>query len=224
MYMVSNKEAKSVLTKIAHCPLAWWYWHCVEKGYTQGTIASLLNSFQSDAADNAYNSLYDPQSMSVTSMFAGDDESQWQDQVEEEFGRDLSDHDEDNINSSSTTIELDKNAKASLAKEMKGKDHDLEGIESRSSKQTHRTKMTGKTGVTLTQSVTTKKFAMDFSQQKRDFNAEQKKTAALEQCLKEMESALTAGKIPTPLHTEHPALSQTKTVSISISSTAIKSY
>jgi hypothetical protein len=49
--------------------------------------------------------------------------------------------------------------------------------------------------MTLTRSVTTKKFAMDFSQQKRDLNAEQKKTAALEQCFKEMESALTAGKI-----------------------------
>jgi hypothetical protein len=24
-YMVSNKEAKSILTKIAHCPSAWWY-------------------------------------------------------------------------------------------------------------------------------------------------------------------------------------------------------
>jgi hypothetical protein len=45
--------------------------------------------------------------------------------------------------------------------------------------------MTGKTGMTSTQSVTTKKFAMDFSQQKRDLNAEQKKTAAPEQCLKE---------------------------------------
>jgi hypothetical protein len=33
-YMVSNKEAKSILTKIAHCPSAWWYWHWMEKGYT----------------------------------------------------------------------------------------------------------------------------------------------------------------------------------------------
>jgi hypothetical protein len=24
-YMVSNKEAKSILTKITHCPSAWWY-------------------------------------------------------------------------------------------------------------------------------------------------------------------------------------------------------
>jgi hypothetical protein len=61
---------------------------------------------------------------------------------------------------------------------------------------------------------------MDFIQQKRDLNAEQKKTIALEQRLKEMESALTVGKIPTPPHTEHPALSQTKTVSISVPSTA----
>jgi hypothetical protein len=48
---------------------------------------------------------------------------------------------------------------------------------------------------------------MDFSQQKRDLNAEQKKTAAIEQQLKEMESALTAEKIPPPPHTKHPALS-----------------
>jgi hypothetical protein len=59
-YMVSNKEAKSILTKIVCCPLAWWYWHWVEKGYTHGTIASLLNSFESDAVDNAHISLYDP--------------------------------------------------------------------------------------------------------------------------------------------------------------------
>ncbi len=53
--------------------------------------------------------------------------------------------------------------------------------------------MTGKRGMTLTWSVITKKFAMDFSQQKRDLNVEWTKTAAQEQCLKEMESALTAG-------------------------------
>ncbi len=122
------------------------------KGYTQGTIASLLNSFdfESDAADDAHDSLYDPQSMSVTSMFAGDNKNQWLDQVEEEFGSNLSDHYKDNINGSSTTIELDKDSKASLAKELKGKDYALEGIKSRSSKQIHRTNMMGKTGMTLT--------------------------------------------------------------------------
>ncbi len=31
-YMVSNKEAKSTLTKITHCLSAWWYWHWVKKG------------------------------------------------------------------------------------------------------------------------------------------------------------------------------------------------
>jgi hypothetical protein len=149
-YKVSNKEAKSILTKIADCPSAWWYWHWVEKGYTQGTIASLLNSFESEAADNAHVFLYNPQSMSVTSMFPGDNINQWLDQVEEEFGSNPSNHNEDNINSSGTTIELDKDAKASLAKEMNGKDYDLEGIKSCLSKQTHRTNMTGKTVMTLT--------------------------------------------------------------------------
>jgi hypothetical protein len=88
--------------------------------------------------------------MIVTSMFAGDDENQWLDQVEEEFGSDLSDHEEDNIGASGTTIELGLDAKASLAKEMKGKDYDLEGVDSRSSKRSHCTNMTGKTGMTST--------------------------------------------------------------------------
>jgi hypothetical protein len=61
---------------------------------------------------------------------------------------------------------------ASLAKEMKGNDCDLEGVDSHSSKQTHRTNMTRKTGMTSTQSVTTKKFAIDLSQNKKDINAE----------------------------------------------------
>ena len=198
-YMVSNKEAKSILTKVGHCPSAWWYWHWVEKGYTQGTILSLLNSFEPDAADNAHDSEYDPSTMTVTSMFAGDDENQWLDQVEEEFGSDLSDHDDDIVQNSGTTIELDKDAKASLAKEMKGKDYDLEGIESRSSKRTHRTDMTGKTGMTSNRSVTTKKYALHFSQQKKDLNEERKKTAALEQRIREMETALSTGIPPIAL-------------------------
>ncbi len=149
-YMCLNKKAKSILTKIAHCQSAWWYWHWVEKEYTQGTIASLLNSFESDAANNAHDLTYDPQSMTVTSMFAGDDKNQWLDQVEEEFGSDLSDHEEDMISNSGTTIKLGMDAKASLAKEMKGKDYDLEGFDSCSSKRTHCTNMTGKTGMTST--------------------------------------------------------------------------
>jgi hypothetical protein len=192
-YMCLNKEVKAILTKIAHCPSAWWYWHWVEKGYSQGTIASLFNSFESDAADNAHDSSYNPQFMTVTSMFAGDDKNQWLDQVEEEFGSDLSDHAEDNIGASGTTIELGMDAKASLAKGMKGKDYDLEGVDSRSSKRTHCTNMTGKIGMMSTRSVTTKKYAMDFSQNKKDLNAEWKKTTILEQRLKEMELALAAG-------------------------------
>jgi hypothetical protein len=43
-YMCLNKEAKSILTKIAHCPSAWWYWHWVEKGYTQGMVLSQASS------------------------------------------------------------------------------------------------------------------------------------------------------------------------------------
>ncbi len=84
-HMVSNKEAKSILLKIAHCPSAWWYWHWVEKGYTQGAISSLLNSFEAEAAENAHDSTYNPQSRIVTSMFADNDKNQWLDQVEEDF-------------------------------------------------------------------------------------------------------------------------------------------
>ena len=75
-YVVINKKAKSILTKVGHCPSAWWYWYWVEKGYTQqGTILSLLNSFELDAADNAHDSVYDPATMTMTSMFAGDDKN-----------------------------------------------------------------------------------------------------------------------------------------------------
>jgi len=149
----------------------------VEKGYTQGAILSLLNSFEAEAADNAHDSTYDPQARTITSMFAGDDDNQWLDQVEEEFGSDLSDHDEDdgNGNATKTTFVLDQDAKESLAKEMKEKDYDLEGVDSRSSKRTHRTDMTGRTGATSACSVTTKKYAMNFKQQKTDLNAERKK-------------------------------------------------
>ncbi len=110
----------------------------------------------------------------------------------------MSDHNKDNNNASGTTIELDKDAKASLAKEMKGKDYDMKGVDSCSSKQTHCTNMTGKTGMTSTPSITTKKFAMDFSQNKKDLNAEWKKTAILEQQLRKMESAIAAGTTTKP--------------------------
>ncbi len=51
--------------------------------------------------------------------------------------------------------------------------------------------------MTSNQSVTTKKFALDFSQQKKDLNAEGKKIAALEQRLRVMESVLSKGILPT---------------------------
>jgi hypothetical protein len=79
--------------------------------------------------------------------------------------------------------------------------------------------MTWKTDMTSTRSVTTKKFAMDFSQNKKDLNAGQKKTALLEQHLWEMESILAAGIIPKPLSFEHsPSLTKAKSVNISASS------
>ncbi len=55
----------------------------------------LLNSFESESADNAHYSTYDPQEMTVVSMFACDDEYQWLDQMEEEFGSDLLDNEVD---------------------------------------------------------------------------------------------------------------------------------
>jgi hypothetical protein len=225
-HMVSNKEAKEILTKITHCPSAWWYWHWVEKGYTQGTIASLLNSFESEAADNAHDSPYDLQEMTVVSMFAGNDENQWLDQVKEEFGSDLSDNKEDEVTGTKTTIKIGIDAKASLAKEMKEKDYDIEAVDSRSSKRTHQTNMTGKTGCTLMRSVTTKKFAMNFKRQQTDLNTERKKNAHLEQRLCKMEAALAAGYISEPpLSIKNIAPIIAKTVSMAApSSKLIRSW
>jgi hypothetical protein len=74
--------------------------------------------------------------------------------------------------------------------------------------------MTGKTGMTSNCSVTTKKFALDFSQQKKDLNAEKKRTASLEQCLREMESALSARGFSMPLQPNDMIPLQSKSVSI----------
>ncbi len=59
-------------------------------------------------------SAYDPATTTV-SMLAVNNENQWLDQVKEEFGSDLSIHNEDNMHNSGMTLELDKDAKASLA-------------------------------------------------------------------------------------------------------------
>ena len=61
--------------------------------------------------------------MMVVSMFAGNDENQWLDQVEEEFGSDLSDNWEDEVMGTKTTIKIGIDAKASLAMEIKEKDY-----------------------------------------------------------------------------------------------------
>jgi hypothetical protein len=106
---------------------------------------------------------------------------------------------------------------------MKEKNYDLEGIDSCLSKRTHRTNMTGKTGATSTRSVTTKKYAIYFKQQKTNLKAEKKKNALLEQQLWEMEAALATGGISsTPKETRLiPSISKaitsatlTKTITI----------
>ena len=75
--------------------------------------------------------------------------------------------------------------------------------------------MTGKTGMTSNCSVTTKKFALHFSQHKKDLNEEQKKTAALEQRLREMESALLSEVPPMVPHPANPLPPPSKSVLIS---------
>jgi hypothetical protein len=98
---------------------------------------------------------------------------------------------------------------------MKEKDYDIEGVNSRSSKRTHQTNMTGKMGCTLTRSVTTNKFVINFKQQKTDLKAERKKNAHLEQCLCKMEAALAAGYIrEPPLSIKNIAPIVAKTVSM----------
>jgi hypothetical protein len=69
--------------------------------------------------------------------------------------------------------------------------------------------------MTSKRSVTTKKYALHFSQQKKDLNEEQKKTAALEQRLREMESALLSGSSPVFPHSANPLPPTSKTVRIS---------
>ncbi len=104
----------------------------------------------------------------------------------------------------------------------------MEGIDSRLSKQMHRMNMTGKTGATSTCSVTMKKYAIHFKQQKTNLNAERKKNALLEQQLWEMEAALATGGISsTPKETRliasisKTATSATPTKTITIATPAV---
>ena len=76
--------------------------------------------------------------------------------------------------------------------------------------------MTAKTGMTSNRSVTTKKYALHFSQQKKDLNEEQKKTAALEQQFREMESALLSGIPPVVPHSANPLPPPPVNLSISL--------
>jgi hypothetical protein len=70
-------------------------------------------------------------------------------------------------------------------------------------------------GCTLMLSVTTKKFAMNFKQQKTDLNAERKKNAQLEQQLCKMDAALAAGYMhKQPPNIKNIAPIKAKTVSI----------
>ena len=139
-------------------------------------------------------------------MFAGNNENQWLNPVEEEFGSDLPNHDEDNVQNNGTTIELDKDAKASFAKEMKGKDYNLEGIKSWSSMRTHCTNMTGKTGMT-SKLRHREEICYTFQSAEGGPQWRRKKTAALEQRLREMESALSSGippMVPGPANSVPP--------------------
>jgi hypothetical protein len=56
---------------------------------------------------------------------------------------------------------------------------------------------------------------MDLSQNKKDLNAERKKTVLTDLCLRDMGSALAARTIPNPLTFTHP-LSSAKAKSINI--------
>ncbi len=49
--------------------------------------------------------------------------------MEKEFGSDLSDNKEDEVTGTKTTIEIGIDAKASLAKEMKEKDYDIDRVD-----------------------------------------------------------------------------------------------
>ncbi len=110
-------------------------------------------------------------------------------------------------------------ATASLDKEMRGKDYDLEGVNSRSSKINPSNKYNWKDMHDFYLICHHKKIAIDFSQDKKDLIAECKKTALLELRLREMESALAARTTPKPLTFIH-LLSSANAKSVNITTPA----
>jgi hypothetical protein len=104
--------------------------------------------------------------------------------VEEESGSNFSGHDKDNIGVSATTIEMDKDAKASLEEEMKGKTTIWKVSTPAWVTEPIAPIWPGRQAWLWLDLSPHTKIAMDFSQNKKDLSVERKKTVLLEQCLR----------------------------------------
>ncbi len=76
--------AKDMAAKIAVCPSVWW-WHLFQIwGYNKRMVQSLIDSFEMDAAYNAYQLMFNRETGTVTTQFANEDD--FLDRMEHELG------------------------------------------------------------------------------------------------------------------------------------------
>jgi hypothetical protein len=127
LYLSGNTMAKDLSTKIAVCPLAWWWRLFQLRGYIECTAKSLNECFEANCSAVAHMSTFDQSMGTVTTQFANTDE--FRDMVENELGSDDDaisvDRSEGGTPRPPLTIKISKNAKTSFALALDNPDMDL---------------------------------------------------------------------------------------------------
>ncbi len=127
LYLKNNHMAKDLSSKIQVCPSAWW-WHLFKlRGYTERMVHSLLNCFEYEASQLAYQSTFDERTWVITTQFANSDD--FLERVEADLGFDGNESLDrsigDGAKSQKTAIKISTDAKASLASTLNNLDMDL---------------------------------------------------------------------------------------------------
>jgi hypothetical protein len=188
LYLAGNKLAKDLSSKIAVCPLAWW-WHLFKlRGYTEPTTRSLMDSFEYEASQLANLSTFHERTRIVTTQFANADD--FLNKVEAELGFDGNDDQSldrfvDGTTNPKTSFEILADAKAALASSLNDPNMDL-AANSQASTKSRRTNFSWSTGNSTNKSVSMKQFTIAHKPCTLGLVMEKKRAAQLEYKNKDM--------------------------------------
>ena len=153
---IKDAEAVEIARNIAYCPAAWWWgmWHL--KGYTLGTIQTLMESFDTDAALLAGHSKFNAEDWTVETSFGQDD-----DYLDREEALLSSEEENEGENSNDVEMEFEGNAREELVSTLRDRDEDLKSVNSRGSAASRRTNFSSSTENSSVRSANTAKLARE---------------------------------------------------------------